>query len=644
MSRRFSVGLVLLLAIAPASVRAQEPPERFLSPNTQVYIKWDGVAAHAGAYKKSPLGAVMAGPTGDSIRALIAKGPKLLGANLLAEPLLEGRSPTELKAVHEDLKNAEKLLDLLLDQGIVVAAEVKEPSATLGGLTKVLGGLLNGEAPGSSNFLPDVRAYAIVPDAGPRADAIFSALQLLMHKQSIYPVPLPAAKARGFSIASADKNNPMHVGWWLEGKHFIYYVGTAEIEAAMKGLRDNASRGGILNNPLYRRCQKSGELESVARGYVDSAAIIQLAVRLAGPFLPDLAPKLNAIGIGNLQSIVFTSGFDGKESRAVYEFDLPGQRQGLAKIIKAKPIALADLPPLPPDVSRFSMLRIDPSGAYDAGLVGVEMLAAGDQFGVEDKAKTPAEAARLRREFIDRELTKFLGFDVRKDLLPNLGDKIAIFQSPSEGVSVFGTVVCISVKDGPKVEVALDRFQRGLQTLASNPLKVRRKLLGGVEIHEIYSRGFGVLTPTYAIVGDWLVIAGAPQPVQGFVLRHQGKLAKWSPDADTAARLANMPSDAIGLQYCNPKSTVQNLCCIGPLVLSALTRFINNRNDGEFDPVDVGLIPNGHELSKHLFPNLTYTRDDGKTVRIEVNESFSLPLEFIGFEPFAAALSGIFGF
>ena len=68
MSRRFSFGLALVLAaIAPAAVQAQEPPERFLSPSTQLYIKWDGVAAHAEAYKKSPLGAVMAGPTGDSI-------------------------------------------------------------------------------------------------------------------------------------------------------------------------------------------------------------------------------------------------------------------------------------------------------------------------------------------------------------------------------------------------------------------------------------------------------------------------------------------------------------------------------------------------------------------------------------------------
>ena len=105
-----------------------------------------------------------------------------------------------------------------------------------------------------------------------------------------------------------------------------------------------------------------------------------------------------------------------------------------------------------------------------------------------------------------------------------------------------------------------------------------------------------------------------------------------------AARLAKLPADAVGLQYCDPRSTVQNLCCVGPLVLSAVTRFGGNNNQSDFDPIDIGLIPNGLELSKHLFPNLTVTRDDGRTVRIDVNESFSLPGEFIGFEPAAFAI------
>ena len=168
--------------------------------------------------------------------------------------------------------------------------------------------------------------------------------------------------------------------------------------------------------------------------------------------------------------------------------------------------------------------------------------------------------------------------------------------------------------------------------------KVRKKVYRGVEMREFYGRGFGVLTPTYAVVGDWLVFAGHPQPVQGFILRSKGELPGWQPDPATAARIAKLPADMVGLQYCDPRSTVSNICCIGPLVLGLFGQIGRNNNQGDFDPIDVGLVPNGHELGRHLFPNLTATRDDGRTVRIEVNESFSLPLEFIGFEPFAFGL------
>ena len=59
-------------------------------------------------------------------------------------------------------------------------------------------------------------------------------------------------------------------------------------------------------------------------------------------------------------------------------------------------------------------------------------------------------------------------------------------------------------------------------------------------------------------------------------------------------------------------------------------------------PIETSIIPNAYELNKHLFPNLTVTRDDGKTVRIDVNESFGLPLEFAGLEVLVfAAFAGV---
>ena len=331
-----------------------------------------------------------------------------------------------------------------------------------------------------------------------------------------------------------------------------------------------------------------------------------------------------------------------RESRAVYEFDLPGERKGFAKALKNKPLGLGDLPPMPPDVSRFSALRLDPEATYDAGLSLVEFLTMTQQFGVEDTVKKPGDVFKVRKGYLAREADKFLGVDVKKDLLPHLGDKLVLFQSPTEGLSVFGQVVCVSCKDPEKVRAATDNIQRALEGIANSPIKVRKKVLKGVEIREFYARGFGILTPSYAFVGEWLVVSAHPQAIQGFVLRTGGALEKWRPDADTAKRLAKMPQDGCGLQFCNPKSTAQNLCCIGPLFLSTIelqSRF-NEDSEKDFNPLDVGLVPNGHELSRHLFPNLTVTRDDGKTIRVEVNESFSLPLEVIGLEPFILAAFG----
>ncbi|HEY3789792.1 MAG TPA: hypothetical protein VGL71_13100, partial [Urbifossiella sp.] len=154
MSRRLVLGFAFVLAVIN-SARGEELPEKLLSPTSQVFLRWDGVAPHAKAYKGSALGSVMAGPTGAAIRSLLAKGPKLFGSSLLAEPLLDGKSPAELKAVHADLKNAGKIFELIFDQGVLLSVEVIEPRPTLKGIGKALGGLLRGNWD-SESFSPDV--------------------------------------------------------------------------------------------------------------------------------------------------------------------------------------------------------------------------------------------------------------------------------------------------------------------------------------------------------------------------------------------------------------------------------------------------------------------------------------------------------
>lgn len=655
----FGLAIVATLDAAPPAPRASAPaptvvrvaavvdsPDSLLSPTTQLYARWDGITAHNEAYKKSIWGGMMKGPTGDSLRALIAKAPKLVGNSLLADPLLDGKEPAQLKANLADLKNASKLIDLVADRGVIIAAEVREPAPTLKGVGSALGGILGGKMPGPESLIPDTQIVVVVPDSADRADVLFSAIRLALGAAEVKTEPLAAGERKGFRMVMPERGPPVpiHSAWWIDGKHFVFYFGTMRPETVMREMDANAKKGGVTGHPLYQRVNKDPGFTSVARGFMDAGRVVGLAKSLVGPFVPGIRERIDDLGLNGLKAVVFNSGFDGKESRATWEIDLPGERKGLGKVLSRQPLGLNDLPPMPPDVSRFSALRVDPTATYDAGIMAVEALTMFERDIGGEEGKTSAETIKNRREFLEREFEKLIGISVRDDILPHVGDKVVMFQSPTEGLSVLGTVFCFSLKDPAKLKSVADRINRGLETIASAPIKVKKKMLLGVEMRELYSRGFGFITPTYAFVDDWLVVAIHPQPVQGFILRTKGELDKWKPDAATAARLAKLPADGCGLQFCRPDSTAQNLCVLGPLLIGQLSIFSRfNQSESDFDPLDVGLIPNGHEVAKHLFPNLTVTRDDGKSIRIEVNESFSVPGEFIGLEPLVV-LGTIFGF
>jgi hypothetical protein len=491
--------------------------------------------------------------------------------------------------------------------------------------------------------MPDVQLIVMVPDVGDSAEVIFAAIRLVVKKYEIKIEPFAAAGRNGFRFTGMkeEPSLPIKAAWWMEGKHFVFYAGTMKPEAVVAEMTANVAKGGVTGHPLYQRCGKNPGFESIARGFVDAARVVSVAKTVAGPFIPGLTQRLDDLGIGNLKAVLFNSGFDGKESRAVYEIDLPGERKGLAKVLKNQPLALKDLPPMPTDVSRFSALRVDPAAAYDAGIMAIDAITMAEPAASDEDAKSVAEKIRLRREAVAKGFDKLVGVNIQDDIVPYLGDKVVVFQSPTEGLSAFGTVVCVSLKDPAKIMAAADRIQLSLDTLFGAPIKVRKKTIRGYEVRELYSRGFGILTPTYAIVGDWLVVSLHPQGVQGLILRTKGELPSWKPDSATASRLAKLSTGACGIQYCDPKSTAQNLCCIGPLFLSTLD--LRNRfreTEVDYNPIDVGLVPNAHDISQHLFPNLTVTKDDGKTIRIEVNESLSFPLEVVGLEPLA--LLGVF--
>ncbi|HEX4590368.1 MAG TPA: hypothetical protein VH120_10595, partial [Gemmataceae bacterium] len=354
------------------------------------------------------------------------------------------------------------------------------------------------------------------------------------------------------------------------------------------------------------------------RAFADVKSLVTMAQGLVSMMDPTVGRKLEATGVTGLHSVLYRGGFDGPQLRSLMEVDAPGPRQGLLRLAGGKPLTLDRLPPLPPDVSRWSAHRLDPAAIYD---VATSLF---DLAHPPDPGDGPGETAAQR-------LDKAAGIDFKADLLPYLSDFLVAYASPSEGLISFGQVMAIEVKDGEKVLQALDQI---VQTQAGGNVRIRKRPIGDGEVREIYVRKQGFFfTPTYAVYKGWLVMSLFPQPVQAFVQRAAGAGKAWEPDAGVKANFAALPKTACGLAVADARPSVQQALTFAPIIIQAAQGF------GSGGTFEVGTLPSASLVNQRLTPTVTTLTDAGQTLRWESRGALPLPGDFIGLDPVLLLIS-----
>ncbi len=235
----------------------------------------------------------------------------------------------------------------------------------------------------------------------------------------------------------------------------------------------------------------------------------------------------------------------------------------------------------------------------------------------------------------------FLGIDLRKDLLGSLGDRFAQYVSPGEGPFTLGQTVLLRVKDPEKLQGALEQVIKTLAQAAGVDVKFKKRPYQGVDMRMVQVRQQGFLfVPTYAVVDGWMAVSLFPQPVEGFIARSKGTLAAWKPSPEVEDMLRQMPQEFISISWSDPRPSLKQLLAVAPLVGGLVASFAPEVN------FDVGSLPNAQEATRHLFPNVSVTTDDGKTLRNDSRGSLSLPFDLTGLDTYAffAALSALGSF
>jgi hypothetical protein len=569
------IGMVLLLVLAPAVGRAQEAPEDLLPGGTQVYLRWDGVAAHRAAYEQSALGKTLAGDTGTFVRSVFDELQDLLGGAVVQE-LLKGTPPEKLQKIQDEAAKAPKLVGVLAKHGIILGVHVRNA------------------------IPPDAQVTLILPDAGDEAGPFLATLRLAA---SLTKLEIQERQIEGRTVyALAD--SPVPLTWWVEGKHVVFTGGTSLPESVIK--RVAARKDRLTDSPLFKKVSGFKEFETGTRAFVDTASLGRVGVAAH----KDVGKLLADTGLDRIQSVTLYSGFDGPAEHGIMELELSGERTGLLRLLGGKPFRLADVPVLPADAVNWSATNFDPKVAFDEGIRTAEGVV---------RVVAPDELPKLREGL--KQLDDLLGVSVRKELLEALGDRYVQYTSPTDGPLFFGQTVLVQVKDPEKLEAALEQAIKGIGKVANIEVSTKKRTYHGATLHEVHVRQQGfIFVPTYTIHKGWLAFSYYPQAVQSYVLRAEGQLPAWKPDGHTHEALEKLPKEFVSISVSDPRPMVKQLLALAPLIGAGVNSALP---DSKFD---VGLIPNGHEATRHLFPNVAVSTVDDHALRLETRASLALPL------------------
>jgi hypothetical protein len=561
--------MTLVLCGLPGLAFGQASPERFLPAASQVYLRWDGVEKHRKGFEQTAVGKMLQGDTGTFLSSLSS----WLFSNL--ENLAAQNEPQAARI----LKELPPTLAALGRHGFVLGVELRQVNP------------------------PQLEAAVVFPKTSKEIVSLLSQITEQTRAE------IKEIKVGGLAVRHIA-NEGVHLAWWAEGEDAVILFGTEPPEAEIKRLRGKA--GNLTAGALYKQVKSFKEFPAWGAGYVDVAALIQKVKDLN---VPGLGQLLDDLGLDGLKNITFHSGFEGSAERAILEVNLGEKRRGLLSLLTQQKLTLADLPPMPDDLTSFSANKADMSKLYDVIVGTVEGVV---------RIVAPNEAGNVKEAI--KALEGALGIKLGEDVLAHLGDMYVQYNSPADGPLTLGSVSLIKVKDAKKLEAGLESLIKALANVPGLNATVHKRSYRGVDIHQVDMAGPGNFTsPAFAVHKGWLAISNYPQPIKGFILRSGGELPAWKADKELSQRLAKLPKDYTGIAISDPRPSMRFLLSVTPAGLSLLNSVGQFMPGFAFSPFDVSLVPNAHEATRHLFPNITIITDDGKKIRCDTRASLALP-------------------
>jgi hypothetical protein len=562
MSPRSLWAVVLAVTVVPA-VHAQGT-EKYLPSKSQIFAQLDPRAMHDAAFKQTLIGKNMNGELGKCLYAVYKHAT--LAAELYAAQ--------EKQVPAEQIELAKKALKLLEKfDGMAFGLEISSADPPQGHVVLVLN-KMGDELPEFAAKILDI--YGIAPE-----------------KEKV-----GSTMVRFLSLPQTQ------IGWWNQDGHALVYFGTDSPVDYLKKIE--AGKTGLAGNPAFKGLADVGKFETTGRAYVDFPAM----VAVAGSVAPQVEQVTEELGLKSFGVLRYVAGYEKEMIRLAGEMETIGPRdKGLAQIYNKKSFKLADLPPMPSDLTGFQASNFNLRQLYDilyGSITGVAKAYAPGQVDTIDQFIGGAEGV--------------LGIKLKEDLFDTFDDMAVTYDTPSEGFFL-GKVLLLKVKNEEKLKKTLRTLVDAIPNVPTFQGKLTTTKFRGAEVHQYQNDTLGnYQLPTFTVHKGYFALGNYPQGVRGYILRSEGAIPKWAASPAAQKALEPFPKEFVSIAYADVMHPFDGLLSILPIVMTAANGAAEKLPG--LPPFDVNTIPHPQTLARPQYPTITITTDDGKKVRSETRSGY----------------------
>jgi prepilin-type processing-associated H-X9-DG protein len=564
----FRAALVVALGLLGAGAAiAQDAAKAIPADGLAVYAEFDGLDAHAEAWKKTAAYRMLTETTAGAMLE------ELIGQLADRAPAGAGRPVSGAEVV-------------------AIAKHVLHHGASLGVLGPFGGG-------------PDDRAYGVLVLRGAGAGADRALFDRVIRGRIPREVPSRTVTLEGREVTLVrPETPPSSWAFWTEGQDVIVTFGRAEeapraVFAALKGDGANAS-----THPIRQELARDDEgYEVIARGFVDVTE------------LPPLPPPLVQLGLDGIKRADYRWGFRGEAIQTITRLVAPAPRRGLLTLLDQPTFGADSLPPLPSGVNSFTVLSLDWGKVLDAIATvpdGEQVIA---QVSDEFRRRT---GLRLREDLLEALGPRWAFYAAPQEM-----------QAPINPFMAMGLWVLRPPKLTAVAEVRKpEEFRRDIDELMAALNDLLRQAVPGDRPAPRFEklgdgRGYVLnmppevlplpagVRPTLRIGEEYAALAISPEAAKSAL--------EARPSDREREMFSRLGDDLVALSVSDPRTMTPEVIANLPFFLQLLGR--SNDRDGTAQAlgsikVDPELIPAPDAMRKYLFPSVTIAKvnDQGLTV------------------------------